>query len=289
MNFMIIDDDKSVRMILSLLIQKHKLGTVTAQLGSGNNAVEDILFYHPDILLVDLLLPGKEGIEIVHEAVNKGFQGKIVMISCVEDEEMISRAYEFGVMFYISKPINAIETASVLGHVKKMIELERSITMIKSVIFQCEMRQGMDDKKRIDIDEKIDTVFTEIGIIGLSGTEEIKEVLKEVYQTQKSNRMQKYRLKDIYKDVCKRLYGEDHLSMNQKNMEQRIRRTIQKALSNVAEIGCEDYYDPIFSKYSNCLFDFKQVRQEMQHIKDTKAYAGKINTKKFVEGILSKI
>lgn len=289
MKFMIIDDDKSIRLILSLLIRQNQLGTVESQVEDGTNAVEDILFYHPDILLVDLLLPGKDGIEIVKEVQKRGFQGKIIMISCVEDDEMISKAYENGIMFYINKPINAIETAAVLKNVKKMVELEQSVDTIKHVLFQSGAREEKIPVHKEKIEERIDEIFGEIGINGFSGTEETKEILKEVHRIQKLDRMKKYRLKDVYEDVCRKLHGEENLAVDQKSMEQRIRRTIQKALNNIAEIGCEDYYDPIFTKYAAALFDFKQVRQEMQHIKDAGAYAGKINTKKFVEGIIAKI
>lgn len=289
MNYMIIDDDKSIRTILSLLIRQNQLGHVIAQLDSGENAVDDILFYRPDILLVDLLLPAKEGIEIVSEAIQRGFTGKIIMISRVEDAEMVSRAYESGVMFYINKPINAIETVTILQNVKKMIELEQSMNTIKSVLMHTAVVPESVHVQAQDVDMKIDDIFTEIGIIGFSGTEETKEVIKAIYHTQQSGKVYKYRLKDIYESVCMKIHGEENLKINTKNMEQRIRRTIQRALVNIAEMGCEDYYDPTFTKYANSLFDFKQVRQEMQHIKDSKAYAGKINTKKFMEGVLARI
>ncbi len=289
MKFVIIDDDKSIRTILSLLIKQNGLGSVVAQFDSGENAVEDVLFYHPDILLVDLLLPGKDGIQIVNELTSRGFKGKIIMISCVEDEEMISQAYEAGVMFYIDKPINAIETTTVLSNVKRMIELEDSMYQIRNVLSQTESKPVDHIPSGDDINAKIDKVFSDIGLIGLSGTDEIREVLLEINRIQKVEHHKSYRLKDIYAKIAMDKYGEDQAEINQKNMEQRIRRAIQKALNNLAEIGCEDYYDSIFTRYANILFDFKQVRQEMAHIKDPETYSGKVNTKKFMEGILTKI
>lgn len=296
MNVMIIDDDKSIRTILNMLIHQNALGTVVAQVDNGYTAVSEIMQYQPDIVLIDLLLPGKDGIEIVQEAKQNGYQGKVVMISCVEDVEMISRAYENGVMFYINKPINAIETVSVLKNIKKMVDLEKSMYQIKNLVFSNQTAAVSSavtqtyPQVQESIEEQLDSIFTEIGIIGLSGTDEIREVLLKIYQRQnENNKNNKYHLKDIYLEVCENLNEEGTLLVKQKNMEQRIRRTIQKALSNIAEMGCEDYYNPIFTKYANVLFDFKQVRQEMQHIKDAQAYAGKINTKKFMEGILSKV
>ncbi|MDO4169980.1 MAG: response regulator [Lachnospiraceae bacterium] len=284
---MIIDDDKSARTLLNSLVTRNQLGTVIAQLEEGTNAVEDILFYDPDILLIDLLLPGKDGIEIVTEVMENGYQGKVVMISCVEDADLISEAYKSGIVFYMNKPINQIETVSVLQNVIKMLELERSMIQIKSVILQLDETPSVVETK--DIEQQLDEIFMEIGMVGLSGTEEIREVLKMIYRIQKQEHRKNYHLKDVYMEVSKKLYGEKELKVKQKSMEQRIRRTIQKVLSNLAELGCEDYYDPIFTCYANSLFDFREIRQAMQHIKDPQAYAGKINTKKFMEGILSRV
>ncbi|NSW92632.1 MAG: DNA-binding domain-containing protein, partial [Firmicutes bacterium] len=40
------------------------------------------------------------------------------------------------------------------------------------------------------------------------------------------------------------------------------------------------------TKYSTCLFDFKEVKQEMDFLRDNSCYHGKINVKKFLEGIM---
>ncbi|MBC8015855.1 MAG: DNA-binding domain-containing protein, partial [Sporomusaceae bacterium] len=42
----------------------------------------------------------------------------------------------------------------------------------------------------------------------------------------------------------------------------------------------------IFQSYSSSLFDFKEVRQEMNSIQGKSQYRGKINVKKFIEGLL---
>jgi len=286
---MIIDADKSSRMALSLLIRQNHLGNVIAQLESEENAVEDILFYRPDILLIDFMMYERKGLEIIEEVIKRGYSGKIIVASAGKEEDIITRAYEAGILFYLTKPINPAEAISVLSNAEKMIELERAMSQIKGIIYQTDQDAEKVKTAKQDIGEQLYDIFTEIGIIGLSGTDEIREVIKSIYRIQKLDRKQKYHLKDIYREVCIKMHGDVNQVILQKNMEQRIRRTIQKALGNLAEMGCEDYYDPIFTKYANVLFDFKQVRQEMQHVKDPHAYAGKINTKKFMEGILSRV
>ena len=289
MNCMIIDDDKGDQIELSLLMRQNHLANVTAQLESGEHALDEIMMYRPEILLIDLMLSEQGGLDIIREVQNRGYDGKILVVSAVNDPDIISCAYEKGIFFYLLKPVNREEFIHVINHAKRMIELEHSIAQIKGILSRTDQNLENVHTVHQGIEERLYEIFTELGIVGFSGTEEILEVLKCIYRIQKLDEKSIYHLKDIYREVCIKLYGDENRAIVQKNMEQRIRRTIQKALGNIAEIGCEDYYDPIFTKYANVLFDFKQVRQEMQHIKDPHAYSGKINTKKFMKGILSRV
>ncbi|MFR2024080.1 MAG: DNA-binding domain-containing protein [Clostridia bacterium] len=49
------------------------------------------------------------------------------------------------------------------------------------------------------------------------------------------------------------------------------------------------FYDEIFTEYASRLFDFGQVQQEMRMLQGKGSQSGKINTKKFFEGILLKL
>lgn len=85
------------------------------------------------------------------------------------------------------------------------------------------------------------------------------------------------------------LYGSECDAARQKGIEQKIRRAIQKAQSHLAARGSEDFYDEIFTEYASRLFDFGQVQQEMRMLQGKGSQSGKINTKKFFEGILLKL
>jgi len=65
-----------------------------------------------------------------------------------------------------------------------------------------------------------------------------------------------------------------------------VRRAITKALQNLANIGVESYHNDKFQTYSTALFDFSEVRQEMNFVQGKSPYRGKINVKKFIEGLL---
>lgn len=289
--FLIIDDDIAICKILEQAIKKNQLGEVLSILTTGKDAKETILKINPDIVLIDLLLPEVDGIEIVRTVMDGGYSGKIIMISQVEEGEMISNAYKSGILFYINKPINMIETISVINNVKKQVELEKSISMIKSVVFPENIKKNQSVRKEMEnpLEEKLLKIFSDINIVGTSGIDELKLVILKIVKKKQANSSKPYQLKEIYMEVARELYGDRLALINCKSMEQRIRRTITKAMSSVASFGNEDEGDKIYREYAHSLFDIKQVKQEMNYLKDLSAVQGKINTKKFIEGILIKV
>jgi len=162
--FLIIDDDVNIRKMLGILIKKNNLGKVICELDSGEYAAQEIIFYNPDIVLIDLLLPMVDGIGIIKTAKEQGYNGKFIMISQVEEESLVSTAYENGITFFIGKPINNIEAINVIKGICHNIELEHSLALIKSAVLNLNSDKGL--KKELFLDDRITNIFTDIGIAG---------------------------------------------------------------------------------------------------------------------------
>lgn len=285
--FLIIDDDINIRKMLSFIIRKNSLGKVVGELDSGVQGAQEILFYNPDIVLIDLLLPVKDGIEIINLAKEEGYKGKFIMISQVEDEDMISKAYESGVIFFIKKPINSVEVINVIKGVCRNIELEKSVSLIKNAVFNIDKVENSYPK--LDIDEQITTIFSDIGIVGGIGSDTLRKVIHRVIKLKKESDSRKYQLQDIYEDIAREENETGNRDINKKSIEQRVRRTIQKSLQTIAELGYDDYYNSKFTEYSTLLFDFKQVKQEIRYASKASKERGKINIKKFIGGVITKM
>jgi two-component system response regulator YcbB len=285
--FLIIDDDVNIRKMLGFLIKKNNLGKVVCELDSGEHAVQEITFYNPQIVLIDLLLPLLDGIEIINRAKEEGYKGKFIMISQVEEKSVVSKAYESGIVFFISKPINNIEAINVIKGICRNIELEDSLEAIKSALLGVNNEKNI--TKELFVDEEIINIFTSIGIIGAVGSNELIKIVHKIIEFKKRKPVSIYKLQKIYDEIVQEEHGYENLNANKKALEQRIRRTIQKALENLSELGCDDYSNSVFMEYSTLLFDFKQIRQEMRHINNPLDEPGKISTKKFVEGIITKL
>ncbi|MCI6926724.1 MAG: response regulator [Butyricicoccus porcorum] len=282
--FLIIDDDPAVCKMLELLIRSNGLGRVVCVLHSGESAAGEVLFYQPDIVLLDMVLPVTGGVTIVRQLVSSGFAGKCVMLSQISDRQMISRAYEAGILFFLNKPINAIEVVSVLRSAMELVHLKQTMNTIRSTVLS--VPDESQNPQPLSIEAQLSDIFRDLGLIGTAGIEDIQAVLLKIIAHRRESR-EPYQLKEIYSAVCQSR-GKDS-DAAQRALEQRIRRTIQKSLSTIAQIGCADYYDSVFTEYAALLFDFRQVQQEMKHIRSPREEQGKINTKKFMEGILSRI
>ncbi len=282
---MLIDDDPGIRRMLGLLIREQSLGQVVGELDSGEHAVEELLFYRPDVVLIDLLLPVVDGVHLVAEARKKGFTGKFIMVSQVTDRTLISSAYESGIEFFIDKPINRIEAVSVIRNVCTAARLERSLGVIQSAVQGLPVSSAPPAAAQADSGElegKIRCIFTEIGILGASGSDELLWLLCRIARGPKTD------LDALYREMLEERNGEsDEAAL--RALRQRVRRLAQRALSTIAELGSEDYANPTFTEYGSLLFDFKEVRQQMRCIRDAQEIPGRINTKKFIFGLASRL
>ena len=94
MGIYIVEDDDTMIEILEDMIEEYELAEVVGATENGMPDVDEILDARPDIVLIDFLMPGKDGAELVRELRNKGCGAHFIMISQVSSKDMIAKAYE---------------------------------------------------------------------------------------------------------------------------------------------------------------------------------------------------
>lgn len=276
----IVDDDKAVRRILAGIIEKHDLGEIVGEAQEGEEAERKIAALRPDIALMDLLLPGKDGIEVIRTLKQRNIKTNFIMISQVEDQAMISQAYRSGIEFFIHKPINVVETVNVISKVEELIRLKTTFEQIKKTVTNMSENDLKETKRKSGL-SKIEFFLADLGILGESGSDDIKAII-ENYDRLKQKMVN---MQDVYNFLREYYEASDRRkSSDVKAIEMRIRRAIDKALKNVASMGIEDYNNEQFLRFSSTLFDFLEVKKEMDFLRGKNSNGGKINVKKFLEG-----
>ena len=119
MKYFIVDDDQSVIYVLQNIIEQNFNDEVVGVSDHSTTALKELLVRDVDIVLVDLLMPELSGIELVKHLKKVKPHTRFVMISKVQDGDMRAEAYQSGIDFFISKPINLIEVKAVLKNVEQ--------------------------------------------------------------------------------------------------------------------------------------------------------------------------
>jgi CheY-like chemotaxis protein len=105
---LVVDDEKDFLVITKLnLEQTDKYEVMT--LSDAKDIVSQVHSFSPDIILLDMLMPGVGGIEAC-DALNKDAMGsKIpkIMVSALDRVADKSKAYQLGIVDYIAKPVDA--------------------------------------------------------------------------------------------------------------------------------------------------------------------------------------
>ena len=279
MKIYMIDDDPNVLNILKLIIQTKNLGEICGLCGSPVDALEDLKYVKPDIVVVDLLMPGMDGISFVKKASAEYKDIAYIMLSQVSNKDMISSAYEAGVEFFIQKPINAIEVESVLTKVSQSLAMKRTLSGMQT-LFMTQMQDMMpkttpaEPKEPVHI-RKVQDILQRLGIIGEIGSKDIINVVDYMITHRET-------ATDMtLTELCAQF------SDNPKSVEQRIRRTANAAQVNLAHLGLEDYSNDIFIEYSNTLFNFEQIRREMDYIRGRSLKGGNVKIRNFLNALVS--
>lgn len=276
MEIYIVEDDISIINILEDIIESHDLGKVCGDSGGGEPDMEEVLALSPDIILVDFLMPGQDGIEFVSRLREAGSTAKCIMISQVSSKEMIGKAYSAGVDFFINKPINIIEVKSVIENASRQVRNEKTLNNLKHM-FMAEMATASAEPKKPAKERtplrKQQYILNQLGMSGEKGCADILKICDYLHENQMP--------------ISQISIGQlcEILSDNPKNMEQRIRRAIGVGMSNLAHLGIEDFMNETFSTYSGTLFPFEEIRAEMDFIRGKRKYGGKISIKKFIDSL----
>lgn len=276
MRYYIVDDKIGVVKTIENIIESQDIGDVIGFETDPARAVNEIIMKKPDIVLVDLLMPEMDGIELVKRVSRENSNIAFVMLSKVTDKEMIAQAYDAGIEFFIHKPINLREIKAVLSNVAEKKKINTMMNNIKG-IFKNDNSQEESVSKFETNDDSSNAISIFLGMLGMNGEKGTADILALCqYLIRKGESYNKKALEEVA------LSRGD----TSKNMEQRMRRAIKKGLSNVASIGLSDYGNDIFQLYANYVFDFKSIKDEMECIEGKNENGGRVAIPKFIEGLL---
>jgi two-component system response regulator YcbB len=234
-------------------------------------------------------LPEQDGISIIKKVKSLGVKSMFVMLSQVSDKDIIAKAYENGIEFFISKPINVIEVVNVIKKVKEYVALKKTFEAIESTAMALGRENSKYEGRSCENGRRVlNQIMVDLGILGDLGSRDIFNICMILFEDKQiSESLEETQLTDLLKLLQRRYASENKSAASDvKALEMRMRRTVGKAMKNIAAMGIEDFSNDKFVLYSSSLFDYADIKAEMDYIRGKGKYNGKVNIKSFIKRLM---
>lgn len=103
---LIVDDDQSVREGIKAVIGHEPDIQVVGEAVNGSEAIEAARAMMPDVILMDIVMPGMDGIEATARIREKTPSARVLMLSQYRNEQYVRRAKELGVAGFVNKNLS---------------------------------------------------------------------------------------------------------------------------------------------------------------------------------------
>jgi len=116
---MLVDDHEVVRLGLAALLQDQPGVSVVAEAGSAEEAIRAVERTQPDLVLMDIRLPGESGIAACQTITTRWPQTKVIMLTSYADDDLIFQALQAGAAGYVLKQVGNEELLRAIEAVRQ--------------------------------------------------------------------------------------------------------------------------------------------------------------------------
>ena len=116
---LIVEDSPFMLEIYRYSLVNHPTIEIIAEARDGETASKLIAEIKPDLLILDLILPLKNGIEVLNEMAMLSPHTKTIVISSLEDEATILKAKALGAIQYLTKPFTKLQLLNAIDEISK--------------------------------------------------------------------------------------------------------------------------------------------------------------------------
>jgi len=101
---LVVDDEEEIRQLVAEFLETRGYSVITA--ASGPDALTAVKHYHPDLVLMDIMMPRMNGLEALQRIREIDRDVGVIMLTAVEDETIAREAIRREAYDYITKPLD---------------------------------------------------------------------------------------------------------------------------------------------------------------------------------------
>jgi DNA-binding response OmpR family regulator len=123
LRILVVDDDRSTRTLLRRLLATE--GYAVDEAADGPTALEMVTALPPDLLLLDIMMPGQDGLDVL-QGLRRTSDVPVILLSAKDDEADRVLGFRFGADDYVVKPFSSAELAARIAAVLRRAGAARS-------------------------------------------------------------------------------------------------------------------------------------------------------------------
>ena len=216
----IIDDNVALVNMIKEYFEEREDVIVTHTANNGNDGI-NIMKQNLDdfdIIILDLIMPGKDGVAVLEEMKDEGIDKKVIVLTSYNAPEMIRKVSELGVNYFLLKPFELVELE------KRVLELRDSNTYVNPSL----------DLYHHNLQISITNILHELGVPShIKGYQYIREGVSIIYNNP-----------EIIGGITKDLYPKIAEKFDTTNS--RVKRAIRHAIEVSWNRGNWDLMEDIF-------------------------------------------
>lgn len=172
---LLVDDHEVVRLGLRSLLEQQDDFEIVADVGSAEEAIKAAKAHEPEIVLMDIRLPGQSGIEACEKITKALPETKVIMLTSYAEDEMLFSAIRAGASGYVLKQIGAEE---LVRAVRSVARGEASLDPALTQRVFSEVRKAIRDHDASAFSDLTDQELRVLGLVSEGKTnKEIAEAL----------------------------------------------------------------------------------------------------------------
>jgi DNA-binding response OmpR family regulator len=151
MQVLVVEDDRDLRRFLSKALREEGYGAVEA--ASGDHALDRALDARYSCIILDVMLPGRDGFDVVTELRSRGVFTPVLMLTAKDEVESRVRGLELGADDYLTKPFDLAELLARVHALIRRAELRHQDATLRvgSLTLDPLTRHVTQGERRVDL------------------------------------------------------------------------------------------------------------------------------------------
>src|SRR5262249_6142272 len=154
MQAVVVDDEQLARDELRFLLEQLDGVDVVARGGTGVEALRVIEEYQPDLVMLDVQMPGLTGFEVARRVVQAGIESQVVFVTAYDQYAI--EAFEVNAVDYLLKPVEPERLATAVERVRKRLAAEKVTgeAALEPLLQMLADRQARREQLAIKVDDR---------------------------------------------------------------------------------------------------------------------------------------